>query len=1006
MDNQPKANFRKINLIVGWSVFAVALITYLLTVAPTTSYWDCGEFIATSYTLGIPHPPGAPFFLLLGRFFSMIPFVSDIGLRVNIISVLSSAFSVMFLYFISVCLIKSWRGVVKDNYDAMIVFGSSAIGALTFAFTDTFWFNAVEAEVYAISMFFVSFIMWLVMIWAKDHKNPNSSRYILLIMLLVGLGTGVHLLNILTLPVVLFIMWFYDKRMTIITGLGILFSIIVLFGLPLEYKIYSLVVFVILTIISQRFEGNEDISLAFIMPLLLIIGYSTYIMIYIRAGLDPAINENDPSNWERMLAYLNREQYGDSAQMSDAIKFMFGDANRKYSESVQKMGASNDPWGGHWIFFWKYQVVEMYVRYFNWQFIGKNLDAIKTTISFNHLYGLPFLVGVWGVLHHFFKDWKKALAYTFLFLAMGIGLIIYQNQDWGQPRERDYFYVGSFFVFSIWIGIGISSILEALKDNLNLKKLILPVLLIAMILPILEINANLFTAGRSGNYLAWDYSKNILESCDENSILFTNGDNDTFPLWYLQEVEGIRTDVQIVNLSLLNTDWYIKQLKRKNRIPELIKYSYAEIDRNFNQRKASMETEMVRYWPETRKLFVPSKNGLDKLEWEMKATTKRQTQDGSVGFIRIQDQMVLEMIMYNAKSGWKRPITFAVTVASSNFIGLDDFMQMDGLVFTLQDKPVSKNKRAVDPEVLYDKLFVKFKDHYRNLGDKDIYYDDNKIRLLQNYRSAFLQLAMLYVNDIGIIDNSKKVELDSTKAYTYDDFLDFSSKEKVSYVLQKMDQFVPSDNIKFSQELVVLDIAKFHKKVGEMDKANRLLWNVDVFKMRDDERIKFLLYALARDFDEYGMGLINEMANRYIKQNNISSMIEIYLGLVQVKKIDLGKELVKFIETGIKNLDDSKAKSKSVKEFSVALYHSEDIKGAIKVLDDHLSAVNNSDMEALELKYQIYYLSKRYEEALTAINKIFEVDPNSKNRKKLVDQKNAIEQMVKMNKQLSEKMEK
>ncbi|MBU4485624.1 MAG: DUF2723 domain-containing protein, partial [Candidatus Delongbacteria bacterium] len=495
-------NEKKTTRIIGTVIFILVSIVYLMTVAPTTLFWDCGEFITTSYILGIPHPPGAPFYLMLGRIFSMLPFVNDIGLRVNLISVFSSSFTVLFLYLISARLIRNWRGGAKDIYDIFIINISSSVGALTFAFTYTFWFNAVEAEVYALSMFFTSIIIWLTLVWTEKHENNDSSKYLLLIMLLVGLGTGVHLLNILTLPVSVFIMWYYDKRTAMIVGFGVIISVLVLFAFPLDWKIYSLFIFLILTIIFQRMENNEDISLAFIMPLLLILGYSTYLMIYLRAGLNPPINENDPSNLQRMLAYLNREQYGDEQQLKNAITLFFGEPNRKYMESLEKIGvaagSAGDPWKGHWAFFWKYQIVDMYIRYFNWQFLGMNINKINNAVSLNGLFAVPFLAGLWGALHHFFKDWKKASALLALFIIMSLGLVIYQNQDYLQPRERDYFYVGSFFIFSIWIGMGLTSVMEALKENGMFKKLIFTISVVGLIIPLLELNANYHFSNRSG----------------------------------------------------------------------------------------------------------------------------------------------------------------------------------------------------------------------------------------------------------------------------------------------------------------------------------------------------------------------------------------------------------------------------------------------------------------------------------------------------------------------------
>lgn len=996
-----KLNETKWNRIIGSIVFLIALVTYFITVAPTTSYWDCGEFIATSYTLSVPHPPGAPFFLLMGRIFSMIPFVSDIGLRVNTISVLSSAFTVLFLYLISVRLIKCWRPQIKDNYDAFIIWGSSAIGALTFAFTDTFWFNAVEAEVYAASMFFTSIIIWLVMLWIDKHEEPESSKFILLIMLLVGLGTGVHMLNILTLPTVVFIMWFYNKRMAIITGVGIIFSLMVIFAFPLQVKLISILVFVALTILFQRIKDQEDISLAFMMPLLVIIGYSTYIMVYIRAGQNPPINENDPSNWERMLAYLNREQYGDSNQMGEAVKFFFsGDINnRKYTESVAKLGS--DPWGGPWIFFWKYQMVEMYFRYFNWQFIGKNIENIRTTVTFKGLYGIPFFAGLWGVMHHYFKDWKKALGFTALFLALGVGLIIYQNQDVLQPRERDYFYVGSFFVFAIWIGMGVSSILETLKDNLKLKKAIPVVLIFFFIIPIVEIKANFSIANRSGNYVAWDYSKNILETCDQNAILFTNGDNDTFPLWYLQEVEHVRTDVTIVNLSLLNTDWYIKQLKVK--LPELIRYTDKEIEKNFNQKKMTAEAFWGRHWPKTQKLQIPTKDGKGIVEWEMKSTLNMTIQGEKQSFIKVQDQMVLEMIALNAKNNWKRPIYFAVTVASSNYIGIDKYLRMDGLCFGLVDYPADK---SIDPEVLYNRLFVRYKDHFRNLDRKDVYYDDNKIRLLQNYRSAFMQLAMKYENEIPA-DFKEKSNIDPSIDYSFEDFKKLPGHDKIAYILQRMEQCVPSGSIKYNNEMIAAEIAGLLYQAGREEDGLKILESIDLKNASEKRKIGYLITVLMKGIDKQGLKILDELTAEYDAISDIKTKMkkyfELYTILFQYKEHEAAKILADKIKKELKDIENTIQQQNQYVEFSILLYQTLGSAAAIELIDSYL-VKDPKALSALNIKFQIFSANKDFSKALETVNSVLAFSPDNEEFKqhkeildKLIESENKVNKKLKKN---------
>lgn len=990
-------NDKKIHRITGAAVFVIALISYLMTVSPTLSYWDCSEFAAAAYIMGVPHPPGSPFFTMLGRIFTMIPFSSDIGFRVNMISVLASVFSVLFLYLISVRLIKLWRGEVKNWTDAFITFGGPVIGALTFCYTDTFWFNGVEAEVYALSMFFTAIVVWLGMVWVEKHKEADSSRYLLLIILLIGLGTGVHLMNILTIPSLLFLMWFYDKRTTIITAIGMMLSMVVLFGIQPQQKLYALGILIALTIILklslkslQEIEKgiDEDINLIFIMPILLIIGYSTYVMIFVRAGLNPPMNENDPSNWDNFLAYLNREQYGDTPQLTNSVKLMFGDiGNRAYLESLAKMGitqgSEKDVWGSAWSFFWNYQIVEMYVRYFNWQFIGKNIDDIKAIISFKGMYGIPFLVGVWGFLHHFFKDWKKALAFTFLFIVMSIGLVIYQNQDVWQPRERDYFYVGSFFVFAIWIGLGITSLMEYLAEN-NLKKLIMPLFCLSLIVPGLVFSSNHYTANRKGNFVASDYSRNILETCEPNAILFTNGDNDTFPLWYLQEVEKLRTDVVVVNLSLLNTDWYIKQLKAK--LPELIKYTDQEIINNFSMHpdKQTQEGFMSRYWPKAQQLEIPTADGKGKVQWNLEPTMQINIQGKQEGFIRIQDQLILEMVAYNANLGWKRPIYFAVTVANSCYIGIDEYLRMDGLCYRITDK---KTNQEVDPAILYDRLLVRYKDYYRNLGDKSVYYDDNINRLLQNYRSAFLQLANYYVQDLkqqpmttpstgtAADQVSAQTGMDPKKDYSFAEFDKLTSQQKISFLLNKMEFFVPSYHIPYNSEFIQMQIAALYNAIGDKKSGDAIMKNLNVDKMSRNNRLRMAYTALVSNFDDFGKELLDKEIAKIVATEEpakqVESLLEIYRAYGQAQKPEMAADVETKIMQLIDGLEPAK-QGEQYKEFGLFAYQGQMPENAIRIMTTYTTK-NPSDIEGQQYLLQMLMMQNRDQEAITVLDKLIEL---------------------------------
>ena len=473
MDHETQALNRKVHMGVGGFVFLASLVMYLKTVAPTTSFWDCGEFIACSRILGVMHPPGAPLYLVIGRVLTMFPFVKDMGLRVNLFSVLVSAATVWLTYLIIVQLIRRWRGEAANWEDRLVLFGSGLFGALAFGFTDSFWFNAVEAEVYAFSMFFTALVVWLALFWGERSEKAGSILLILFIFYLFGLAAGVHLLNILAFPFILFIAFFHHNQsvrrllllLTVQAGVPI-FLYILLYQFDVSKLVYANqiiahqtkagsflkwfgLIWIVITMFYMYRKDRYVFRVWWIIPAMVVIAYSTYLVIYIRAGLNPPINENDPSTASAMMDYLARKQYGTEDLL---LTFLHRKAD-----------------------FWGYQVHKMYTRYFGWQFIGKGTtldyhDRIIEIISFRGLYGLPFLVGLWGAVHHFSRDWKRALAVFVLFFLMGYGIILYLNQPDPQPRERDYSYVGSFFAFALWIGIGMAGVLEWLADALRNKE--------------------------------------------------------------------------------------------------------------------------------------------------------------------------------------------------------------------------------------------------------------------------------------------------------------------------------------------------------------------------------------------------------------------------------------------------------------------------------------------------------------------------------------------------------
>ena len=750
--------------LFGGLTFILSLIVYLKTIAPTVSFWDCGEFITCSYILGVPHPPGAPFYLLIGRIFTLLPIAGNIALRVNIISALASAMTVTLTFLIIVRLIKQWRGISQNAYDTLILIASGLIGSLAFAFSDTFWFNAVEAEVYAISMFFTAAIVWFILVWLEKADEPGHERYLLLIAYFVGLAIGIHLLMILALPAIFMIVYFktLEQRGEQISWKNLLYFVLITGGV--FAVIYPGVVqyipriagsigvwflgLVVLTVLGMTIyavlEKKRILSLAMMSLLLVMTGYSTYTMIYIRSNADPDVDENNPETMEKMVKYLNREQYGTWGTFPR--RFPDLPPEWQFERQYPNQNYKTYRWDKQMDFFWNYQIKKMYFRYFGWQFIGKGTTMgedgyIAENISFNGLFALPFLLGVLGMVHHFSRHWKHALFVLALFFLTGLAIIIYLNQPDPQPRERDYVYVGSFFAFCLWIGIGMTAVLEWLQEKIkkpNLRMIYagVAVLLAIVMAPGILLAHNYASHDRTGNYVAYDYSHNILETCEKDAVVFTNGDNDTFPLWYLQYVENIRSDVRVVNLSLLNTNWYIEQLKHQepkvpisipdSRIEDISLQRWETSTIAIPVTKQARENTLNDMQDTTHYLQSPEYEDL-KLRVRIEPTVMGQA-------LRVQDYMILNIILANQ---WEKPIYFAVTVSDQNKINLNDYLRMDGLCF----KMVPYKVDHVYAEKL-EKNLDKFK--YRNLDNPDVYYNKSIIGLLQNYRAAYLRLAWEY----------------------------------------------------------------------------------------------------------------------------------------------------------------------------------------------------------------------------------------------------------------------
>ncbi|MCA9734203.1 DUF2723 domain-containing protein [candidate division KSB1 bacterium] len=862
--------------IIGALVFLIALVTYLKTLAPTTSFWDCGEFIATSYIMGVPHPPGSPLFILVGRLFSMVPFVTDIGLRVNMISPILSAFAAMFTYLIIVRLIEMWQGKAQNSEQQLIHYASGVIGALAFTFSDSQWFNSVEAEVYAASLFFTAIVVWMILVWTEQSEDPHSDRWILLIFYVIGLAIGVHLLNVLALLTVFMIIYFQRKEITLESllmfgGFSAL-SFITIYpgivkGIPFLLNkvgflpVFAAPVLLIIAIYYTLKDRKRIISLVLMSLLLVIVGYSTYSAIFIRSTLNPEIDENAPDTTEKFVKYLNREQYGDWS-IFDRKSSLERSPNSYLYTSNPRTATSSEVNK----FLWEYQIKKMFIRYFGWQYIGKGEalgpdGLIADTVSFRGLLGLPFLLGLIGLLHHFWRDWRRASAIMVLFIMTGIAIVIYLNQIDPQPRERDYAYTGAFFAFALWIGIGVSSLLESVRDLLqmdaskrkNILGLISLILLFAI--PVNMFAFNYFEHSRSGNYVAWDYSKNILESCDKDAIVFTNGDNDTFPLWYLQTVEGIRRDIRVVNLSLLNTGWYIKQLRDEDP-----KVAVALTDKTLEQISpipwkekktvgVKVPEEVLAKWKKPEDITDDDRE----MRFDVEPTLMGQG-------IRVQDIMIMHILSENK---FKRPVYFAVTVSPENKVGLDKYLRMDGLAFRVL--PVKKTSAGIDPDVLADRIFDKFS--YRNLDNPNIYYNDNIKALLGNYRSAFLRLAQHQLE-----------QKDIEKALSTLDFMEAKIPEDI----------IPTTDFRYS-----LMIGQMFQAAGRPEELKRRLDKVAWDKNTPvNERARFIfLYSQQLKDYESAVKLAKDIAekNPEMRQAYYSYLIDL---LRQAGQTEYSNELL------------------------------------------------------------------------------------------------------------------
>jgi hypothetical protein len=872
--------------IIGAFVFLLSTVVLFLTVQPSVSFWDPGEISAASYSLMVPHPPGGPLWLIIGRFFSMLPFAGNIGFRINTVSLLAGSISILLLYLISIKLIETYRGKdYKSNVDAIITYVSAAIGALAFAFCDTFWFNAVESNYFSLSTLLFSLVVWLMMIWYEHADEHGSERYIILMAYLIGLSFGVHLMSVLAIFTFVFVivmrkyvtddetfkktayiflihvallaiialgLWssqtsttppspdeykaFDSKFVWIMFGVSVIFmgatwkkifhynsfyipviagGVILLFAYPGIVKgvpaillalggagaatnliIFLILISIVVYIIYWSAKNKKSaINLGATALLFALLGFTTYATIIIRSGDNPPMNENSPNNFHKLMYYLDREQYGD-----------FPIFKRRFSSEPHQQGIYSN-YSSDLDFMWKYQVDHMFNRYIGWNFIGKISSDQDAGVKFSQLYGIPFLLGLIGFYFLFRKNWKMGTAWLFLFMFMGYLIMFYQNQQQPQPRDRFYFYPGALFIFAAWIAVGVKEIAELIREKIkdvNLGKTTAFACLgvCLLLVPGNMLRTNYFSHDRSKNWLPWDFAYNLLQSCQPNAILFTNGDNDTFPLWYLQYVEGVRTDIRVVCLSLANTDWYNEQLRDTSPYGAL-KVKFSMTDEMIEQlQPMEWKTQLISVpvSQEAIKKFNVSDTAVLKtgqLTWRMKPSVSM----GEISGIRIQDIIVRDIVQNNT---WDRPIYFASTCSPDCYIGLDDYLMAEGLASRLlpqkRNIPIYINPEISKADLLtenpsYSKTYKPgFK--FRGLDNKGIFFDETESRLIQNYRNSFLELAYYY----------HSVQNDNTMCVK---------------VLDEMEKKIPSSVVQTDYRLLY-DVGNLYSQAGAIDKYRKV----------------------------------------------------------------------------------------------------------------------------------------------------------------------------------------
>ncbi|GAA4269096.1 glycosyltransferase family 117 protein [Hyunsoonleella aestuarii] len=954
-------NFKKWNTILGWFSFLIALISYTLTVEPTVSFWDAGEYILTSSKLQVGHPPGAPLFQMMGAFFSTFTFGNNelIGWMMNMMSAVSSAFTILFMFWTITLLMKKLivQKIDLSPSQSIAILGSGLVGSLSFAFTDSFWFNAVETEVYAMATLIMSALFWLALRWEQDMSKPRGNRWLIIIAFVIGLSFGVHFMGLLTIPAIGLIYYFKNyKEVTVknfivanLVSVAILLFVFKLLA-PNILKIFSAFEIFFVNSIGLPFNSGSIIAGIFIIALIhfalkytrkkelvhlntgilcitfIIIGFSTWLMLPIRANANVVINENNPSSARELLAYYNLEQYPEThlfygPQFTDQYAYLddinpYVDDKPKYEKDYEKgeyvivndyknakqnynskhasilprmwspehtenymlfsgflnfklkpeyqlenelrtavsnfrndvvqgnvdyedynnflkqfkdyIDIEKPSLGSNIAYMLEYQLGYMYWRYFMWNFVGRQDDLqgkydnhgnwisglkpidewhlgmsqdnlpgdVKNNKARNTYYFLPLILGLIGMFFLFNTDKKLFWVMLVFFLFTGLAIQFYTNVRPFEPRERDYSVVGSFYVFALWIGFGVYAIYDVLKKYLKSKYTAHITTLACLILvPSILAANNWDDHDRSGKYTAKAMARKYLDSCAENAILFTIGDNDTFALWYAQEIEGYRTDVRVVNTSLFQTDWYIDQMKRKayesDPIPSQLthnNYKYGTNDYVIKENviRDTLEIKEALNFissdhPRTKYQYILQQKGVDlaqvraqdlnanylpteflKLSVNKENAVKNaivKSEDAhkieDTIYLRVKGNALyknrLLMLDIVANNDWKRPIYFTGgSFGDDDYIWMKDYLQLDGMCYKLVPirTPVDRanpfDMGRVDSDLMYEK--VKNWD-WGNSGSSEIYHDVETRKNSITYRGNLARLIEQLINE-------------------------------------------------------------------------------------------------------------------------------------------------------------------------------------------------------------------------------------------------------------------